>query len=198
EATSPIVMRLDSADWLDLPELIEVPIWIDLPPEARAIYDELEREMFVAFEETGTFVDNAHAASLRNRCAQICGGAVYAEHRDSGAKVWQPIHTAKTEALGELVEELQGEPPIVSFGYKHELERIGKQHKSFDVVAQTKEAERRRIVKKWNARTSDGLITHPGSIGHGLNLQYGGRHFIWFALTDSLEQDLQMLKRLHR
>jgi SNF2 family DNA or RNA helicase len=198
ELTSPIVMRLDSADWLELPKLIEVPVWVELPDEARAVYEELEREMFIAFEETGTFVDNPHAAALRNRCAQICGGAIYAEHEQTAAKVWQPIHTAKTDALAELVDELQGEPPIVSFQFKHELARIRKQHPTFDVVSGTKESELLAIVNKWNKGRSDGIATHPASIGHGLNLQYGGRHFIWFTLTDSLEQYLQMLKRLHR
>ena len=42
------------------------------------------------------------------------------------------------------------------------------------------------------------MIAHPASVGHGLNMQHGGRHFIWFSLSDSYEQYIQMLKRLHR
>lgn len=203
QESSPIVMRLDSEDWLDLPKLITVPIWVDLPPDARAVYDELEREMFYAWEETGTFVDNPHAAALRGRCAQLAGGAVYAEHEGTAAKVWQPVHTAKMDAFEEIVDELQGEPIMGIYAYKHELIRLRKQFKTYDVIgSETKtkgeNSELERLVKKWNKRQSDGLLVHPASVGHGLNLQYGGRHFAWFTLTDSLELYEQLLKRLHR
>lgn len=207
EASAPIVMRLDSDDWLDLPKLITVPIWVELPPGAREIYDELEKEMFYAWEETGTFVDNPNAAALRGRCAQLAGGAVYAEHERTGAKVWQPVHTAKMEAFAELVEELQGEPIMGIYAYKHELMRLRKEYPGFDVIgSETKtqvsksgaKSDLERIVDKWNAGQSEGLLVHPASVGHGLNLQYGGRHFGWFTLTDSLELYQQLLKRLHR
>lgn len=199
EASAPIVMRLDSADWLDLPKLIDVPVWVDLPETARRQYDELERELFLAFEETGTFVDNPNAASLRNRCAQIAGGAVYAEHEGSGAKVWQPMHTAKTDAFTEVYEELQGESLFGLYGFRHELIRLRKIHDDFAVIASgVKDNEVERIVANWNKRLLPGLLAHPASVGHGLNLQYGGRHFAWFTLTDSLELYLQTIKRLHR
>jgi SNF2 family DNA or RNA helicase len=203
QETSSVVMRLDSDDWLKLPKLIEVPVWVDLPDSARAVYEELENEMFVAFEETGTFVDNPHAAALRNRCAQICGGAIYAEHEATQAKVWQPIHDAKMDAVQELVDELQGEPPIIAYRFRHEAIRLTRKYKTFAVIGRsekTKPSEREimRIIDAWNKRRLEGLIAHPASVGHGLNLQHGGRHFIWFSLTESLEQYLQMLKRLHR
>lgn len=201
--TANVVMRLDSADWLDLPKLIEVPVWVDLPDEARAVYEELETEMFIAFEETGTFVDNPHAAALRNRCAQICGGAIYAEHEATQAKVWQNIHSAKMDAVQELIDELQGEPPIIAYRFRHEAIRLQRAHKTFKLVGRGEgrkpsEREVMQTVVDWNKRKLDGIIAHPASVGHGLNLQHGGRHFIWFSLTESLEQYLQMLKRLHR
>ena len=81
DMTDPVVMRLDSADWLKLPPLTTPPpIFVDLPDDAREIYRTLETQTFIAFEDTGTFVDNPHAAALRNRCAQTAGGAIYAEH----------------------------------------------------------------------------------------------------------------------
>lgn len=42
------------------------------------------------------------------------------------------------------------------------------------------------------------LLAHPASCGHGLNIQHGGNHIIWFGLTWSLEMYLQMNARLHR
>jgi len=42
-----------------------------------------------------------------------------------------------------------------------------------------------------------GLI-HPASAGHGLNLQSGGSHLVWFGLTWSLELYQQTNARLWR
>jgi SNF2 family DNA or RNA helicase len=202
--TSPVVMRLDSADWLKLPKLIEVPIWVDLPDDARHVYETLEQEMFIAFAESGTFVDNPHAAALRNRCAQLCGGAIYAEHEESAAKVWQPVHKAKLEACEEIMEELQGEPPIIAYRFRHEAIRLKRLFPEMPLVGRGEnnrkpsETEVMRIVADWNKRELPGMIAHPASVGHGLNLQHGGRHFIWFSMTESLELYLQMVKRLHR
>ena len=42
-----------------------------------------------------------------------------------------------------------------------------------------------------------GLI-HPASAGHGLNLQSGGSHIVWFGLTWSLELLEQTNARLWR
>jgi SNF2 family DNA or RNA helicase len=203
ELTSNVVMRLDSKDWLDLPKLIEVPVWIDLPPRAREVYDTLEEEMFFAFEESGTFVDNPHAAALRNRCAQLCGGAIYAEHEATQQRVWQPVHTAKMDAVEELVDELQGEPPFIPYRFRHEAIRLKRKFPNYALIGKGEagkpnEREVMRIVDAWNKRKLEGVIAHPASVGHGLNLQHGGRHFIWFSLTDSLELYLQTLKRLHR
>ena len=203
EATSPVVMRLDSADWLKLPKLVTVPVWVDLPERAREVYNTLEEEMFIAFDETGTFVDNPHAAALRNRLCQICSGAIYAEHEETQAKVWQPIHDAKLEACDELIEEFQGEPPIVIYRFRHEAIRLQRRYPHFSLIGRGergKPSEKAimETVRRWNKRKIDGMIVHPASVGHGLNLQHGGRHFIWTSLTESLELYLQMIKRLHR
>jgi SNF2 family DNA or RNA helicase len=39
---------------------------------------------------------------------------------------------------------------------------------------------------------------HPGSCGHGLNLQDGGNIIVWFSLTWSLELYQQANARLYR
>jgi SNF2 family DNA or RNA helicase len=42
------------------------------------------------------------------------------------------------------------------------------------------------------------LVAHPKSVGHGLNLQYGGHIIVWFTLTYSREDYEQMICRLAR
>ncbi len=205
ELTDPVVMRLDSDDWISLPPLITPPpIFIDLPDDAREVYETLETEMFIAFEETGTFVDNPHAASLRNRCAQLAGGAIYAEHEETRMRVWQPVHKEKLLAIEELVDELQGEPPIIAYQFRHEAIRLKRKYDTYSLIGRDElnrkpnEREIMRIIERWNRGDEDGIIAHPASIGHGLNMQQGGRHFLWYSLPESLEQYLQMLRRLRR
>jgi len=204
EATHNVVMRLEDADWLDLPKLLTVPIWVDMPERAREIYTTLEEDMFIAFEETGTFVNNPHAAALRNRCAQLAGGAIYAEHEETLARVWQPVHRAKTDAINELIGELQGEPPVIAYRFRHEAIRIMRKYPDFALIGKDErnrkpnEKQVQKIIALWNKRKLPGIVAHPASVGHGLNMQHGGRHMIWFGVSDSLELYLQMIRRLRR
>lgn len=204
DASAPIVMRLEDVDWLDLPKLLTIPIWVDLTEHARDVYTTLEEDMFIAFEETGTFVNNPHAAALRNRCAQLAGGAIYAEHEETQQKVWQPIHRAKTDAINELISEMQGEAPIVVYRFRHEAIRIKRKYPDYALIGRDEQGRKpsekaiQRIIAQWNKGRVPGIVAHPASVGHGLNMQHGGRHFIWFGLSDSLEAYQQMVKRLHR
>jgi SNF2 family DNA or RNA helicase len=42
------------------------------------------------------------------------------------------------------------------------------------------------------------LLIHPQSAAHGLNLQFGGHHLVWFTMLWSLERYLQTNARLAR
>jgi SNF2 family DNA or RNA helicase len=42
------------------------------------------------------------------------------------------------------------------------------------------------------------LLIHPQSGGHGLNMQHGGHHIVFFDLPWSLELYLQLIGRLAR
>ena len=117
--------------------------------------------------------------------------------------MWQPIHSA-SGAIEELIDELQGEPPVVSYRFRHEAIRLKRRYPEFALIgrdaANRKPSEKDivRTIAKWNRGEVEGMIAHPASVGHGLNMQHGGRLVIWFSLSDSYEQYIQMLKRLHR
>lgn len=42
------------------------------------------------------------------------------------------------------------------------------------------------------------LLCHPGSVSHGIELQFGGRWMIWYTPTWSSEQFDQMIMRISR
>src|SRR6185369_1539206 len=176
---------------------VDVPVWVDLPLEARRLYEQLEPSYFAAFEEGEVDIENA--AGLSNRTSQLASGALWLKHPETGQKVWRPIHDAKLNALGEIIDELHGEPPFIGYRFQHDRERIQAMYPKFVAIGKGTPAKAIvRIEARWNAGRIPGLIAHPASAGHGLNLQQGGRHIIWFSPTWSLEQYLQFVKRIHR
>ena len=106
------------------------------------------------------------------------------------------IHDRKLDALEDIIESANGRPILVAYWYKHDLERITK-------LLDKLKVEYARIsspgsIEMWNrGEFAVGLI-HPASAGHGLNLQAGGNHLVWFGLTWSLELYQQTNARLFR
>ena len=84
----------------------------------------------------------------------------------------------------------------MAYWYKHDLERITKRLDRMKVpYARISSAG---SITRWNqGKIAVGLI-HPASAGHGLNLQAGGNHLVWFGLTWSLELYQQTNARLWR
>ena len=53
-------------------------------------------------------------------------------------------------------------------------------------------------IEAWNRGEIPMALVHPASVGHGLNLQFGGHVLVWFSLTYDAELYAQLNKRLHR
>jgi SNF2 family DNA or RNA helicase len=189
ELIGDICVSMKAEDYLELPDVIidDIPVLLD--PSAQKQYTKMEKEMLLQVDEST--IDAGSAAVLSNKLLQLCNGAVY---DDTGAVV--EIHKCKVEAFLELVEQLNGQPALVFYNFKHDLARIEK--------ALSKSSLRvRRLAgpqdeTDWNNRQIDILLAHPASCAYGLNLQDGGNHVIWFALNWSLELYQQANKRLHR
>lgn len=189
EILSDICVSMQAADYLELPDCIEVTVPVVLDSKAQLAYNKLEKE---ALLEVGDAEVNAGtAAVLSNKLLQLCNGAVYNEDREV-----LHIHDCKIEAFKELVESLNGQSALVFYNFKHDKDRI--------IEALAKSGLRVRVYKSpadedaWNSGEIDILLAHPASCAYGLNLQSGGHHVIWFGLNWSLELYQQANKRLHR
>jgi len=189
-----ITIRIAEEGNLDLPPCTIEDIELKIPSHARDVYDELEAEMFTTLHD-GNDVEALSAASLTNKCHQVCGGALYT---DSKKNEWTPLHDTKIKALKSLVKSLD-EPVLVAYSFRHEAQRI---MKAFPDAVQLKSGlskeKERDILDRWNRREIPMLVCHPASAGHGLNLQKGSRYAIWYSLSWSLEYYLQLNKRVHR
>lgn len=198
EAMSKRVVRLVAEDWIKLPKLVTVPIWVDLPPEAREMYNRFEEEMFLEFDGFGTGDEEAvaeTAATLSMKCRQIANGAIFTTNIETGERSWRPIHDAKIDALKELVRETYGRPMLVPYQFKHDVARIKAAFPKFEIFDK-KRVE--MLVDKWNSGRVPGLILHPANSKYGLNMQRGGHMLAWFGGTFSRLHWDQLIGRLLR
>lgn len=160
--------------------------YVDLPAQARAMYDTLNRDM-IAELQSGAEITAVNAASLTTKCLQCASGAIYTD--DAGS--WEKVHDEKIEALKSVVEEAAGMPVLVSYHFKSDLERLLRafphgRHLDKDP----------RTIRDWNAGKIPVLFAHPASAGHGLNLQDGGNILVFFSHWWDLEQFQQICERI--
>ena len=175
-----ICISMKAKDFLNLPPRTDNIVTIKLS-DMRA-YKQFEKDLVLELEDQEVTASNS--AVLANKLLQMANGAIY----DDEKKVVS-IHDDKLEALETIVEESQGQPILVFYQYKHDLERLKKKFP---------QAEELTTVDKWNSGKIPMLLCHPQSAGHGLNLQKGGHIIVWFGLTWSLEYYQQANARLDR
>lgn len=190
EKLSDICVSMSAADYLQLPELVTHDMPVELDPVARRAYKRLERTMLLELAAEQTEITVLTAAGLTGKLLQLCGGCVY---DDEGGV--HRVHTAKLDALAELVEALH-EPVLLFYGYRHELP--GLREILSKLRLRVRELRTAEDADAWNHGEVDVLLAHPASCAYGLNLQQGGRHVIWYTLTWSLELYQQANARLHR
>ena len=201
-AVAPLVLRIAADDYLKLPGSPERFHYVDLPPDVRVEYDSIESTMM------GTLFTAplVNSASARSKCSQIANGSVYLDTliQDDFVSKTRPVkvvHTAKIDALVDLVDELQGEPILVSIGYHHDVEAI-RRALGKDVPCLNSDVSRgqaSKIIEDWNAGRLPILLGHPASCGHGLNLQKCQcRQVAFFDITDDYDLYDQFYQRVRR
>ncbi len=185
EKLDGLCISMKSADYLELPDRLDIRHELRLPKAVQAQYRQLERDMLLPLK--GGDIDAGSAAILANKLLQLCGGSVYDENGEA-----REIHTAKLDKLEQLLEEANGQPVLVFYGFRHERDRI------LARFPQVVDVKTPGAVERWNAGEVPVMLAHPASAGHGLNLQFGGHIAIWFTVPWSLELYQQANKRLHR
>jgi len=182
-----IVISLNVDDYLEMPERIDTVMRVNIPPARLAEYKQLERDFIMQINDTEIVAYNA--ATLAGKLLQYCNGAMYTDE----LKNWTEIHTAKLDALDEILEDNQDENLLIAYNYKTDLIRLKARYP--DAVVLDNDPD---IITRWNNGQIKILLAHPASAGHGLNLQHGGSIIVWFGLNWSLELYQQFNGRLHR
>ena len=164
--------------------MMDNEIKIRLSPKEMKQYDQMEREQLLRID--GEAVVALNAAAVMNKLLQMANGSVYADGGDA-----VKIHEKKLDALEEIIDTT-GEPVLVFYSFRHDLEAIKKR------IPDARELESSEDIARWNQGEIPVLLCHPASVGYGLNLQDGGHVIVWYGLTWSLELYQQANARLYR
>jgi len=182
---SDICVSMKAQDYLQMPARIDNFVQVEMAPNERRLYKQLERDMLLPFAEGD--IDAVNAAALSNKLLQMANGAVYDEKG-----VVRQIHNRKLEALETLWEGANGKPLLIFYAYKHDKDRLKEFFKT------SRELNTSQDITDWNRGAIPVVLAHPASAGHGLNLQAGGHIIIWFGIPWSLELYQQANGRLYR
>lgn len=200
----PLALRMEARDFLELPDEVITDIRIDLPPDARKIYEEME-ELMMSQLDKGEIVTAVSAGAASMKCRQIANGGIYREdyiraQAKTRSERWLDVHDAKIEATLDLVEELAGKPLLIAYEFEHDLARLlGALGKDTPYIGGGVSGPRAAAIERaWNLGQLPILLGQPASMGHGLNLQAAGQHILWHSNTYDLELWDQFNKRVSR
>ena len=179
-----------------LPPILYKDIGIDLPKSVMKKYKDFERDSVVQFSDsTGSDPYSSTKtllafcrASLGAKLRQFASGCLY---MDDKHLTYELVHTEKIAALKEIREGYDG-GILVAYQFNSEYEEL----KKYFPKAQKLETD--ADIRAWNEGKIEMALVHPASVGHGLNLQFGGHVLVWYSLTYDAELYAQLNKRLHR
>lgn len=200
EKISDICLVMKAEDYLNIEKPVIVPRPVYLGAAELAVYKQMQNDMLVTMPD-GTQIEAETAAALSQKLLQIASGVLYETANfldDATAEVVKvkkvhSIHDKKIEALQQIIEEAQGQPIMVAYHFKSSLDRLKK------AFPQGRAMDREgKAIKPWNAGKIPLLFIHPMSAGHGLNMQKGGHHIVFFDIPWSLENFIQLIGRLAR
>jgi SNF2 family DNA or RNA helicase len=208
ELIADITCELNAEDYGVLPKVIgdaskqkTTPIppthlhYVDIPGELRPQYDMLESEALLELQKDVIMAQNGGAKSMM--CWQFANGAIWTVDA-FGKREWRELHTAKIDRTVELIDQLNANV-LVPYYFNHDRDRlVAKFKKEGMAFSQFTAKNSERVVDQWNGGYTPILLIHPQSASHGLNLQFGGHHLVWFTMLWSLERYLQTLARLAR
>lgn len=193
EKIRDVTISMRSVDHLRMPELISSEVAVRMDLQELEAYDRFREDYVLPIIGDSPIkgqspVTAANAAVLAGKLCQLANGATYDDEHQV-----RVFHDRKLDALEDLIEAMNGQPVLVAYWFRHDLERIRQR-----LGDRCEKLESAKSFDLWNeGRLPVGLI-HPASAGHGLNLQAGGSHLIWFGLTWSLELYQQTNARLWR
>lgn len=182
---------------VELPPMYVLDHELVFPAFERELYEALEEEyvleLFRVGQSEDALVTVKTAADLSNKLLQVSSGAIYEDRvAKTDAHIWHVLHTLKVDEARAILQSYD-ENFILVYQFAHEKERILELFPWARVLRSGKKS--REDVREWNEGKIKLLVGHPASMGHGLNMQFGGRRQLWWGPTWNLEHWLQTVMR---
>lgn len=198
-AISDITLVMKQEDYLkDIPPYVVEDVLYDLPEKHRELYNTMSGTGMI--KVNGQDIVAEQAGAVLQKMMQICAGFVYEgteSINDFGSIVKDRqihyLHTAKIEALRELMARHPEENFLISYYHQGSLNLLQKHFP--EAVKMDRQGTQKA---SWNRGDIKMLLMHPKSGAHGLNLQKGGHIVINFDVYFSYGQYYQFLRRLAR
>lgn len=129
EKAHSIAFRITKKEALDLPEQIDIKRYVELEPNARAIYNQVEKESYAELSVGEIVTTNVLTKLLR--LSQITGGYI----KDEFNEIAEQVSIAKLNALEEIIEECidAGKKLVVFARFIPEIDAIVKLLKRYGI-----------------------------------------------------------------
>ncbi len=205
ERLAPMALRMAAEDYIEMPQLVFNVIKVVMPPAARLIYDQMERDMLAKLESG--LVTAANSGVAAGKCRQIASGGVFKTPELNGLvklprslREWVNLHDEKTDAIDDLLEELEGQPLIVAYEFEHDLDRLRTRFPDAPVIGRgSRPKDTQHIINNFKDKLTPLLLVQPQSAAHGLDgLQEVGGHICFYTLPYDFENYDQLIRRLYR
>lgn len=187
---APIVFRLKAEDYLTMPRLVESARFLRTSPGVLRDYQRFVRDRVIAFHESGEPVTAVTAATLAGKLQQMASGCVYGS--ETGKQ--QEVHRVKVDYLVEKAESLAaaGENLLVAYKFRADKDRLLRS------LPGAREIRTVESIEAWQRGEISVGVFQPQSVGHGVNLQAGGRHLVFFTPDWDVELRSQTVGRVFR
>lgn len=169
----------------------------DLPPSVMKQYKQLENELRLVVENAE--ISSVHAASLRTKLLQLASGAVYAqvENDDSDYKL---IDRTRYKLIVEQAATCAHS--VVFFNWRHQRDELVREFNSAGahvavIDGRVPQAERNRLVEKFQEGRFDAFLLHPKTGAHGLTLTRGTQTIVSSPIYEA-DVLKQMIHRVYR
>lgn len=178
---------------IDLPELVITDVWVDLPPDVMTQYKQMEHELMLRVESGQVVAANAAVAS--GKCRQIANGAIY--HPENPGE-YTPLHEEKLNALEDLLEELNGDPALVTYEFKFDRAEIEERLK-IPCISSGKTSHDNKFIRLFADGALPAVMGSPQSISLGIDgLQNACNTIIMVGCPWSLLDYEQVIDRVRR
>ena len=189
-------MRVEKADCLDLPPLVQQRIPVQMSPAQKRVYDDMKRD-FIAYLDSGAVVAQL-AITKALRLMQIVSG--FAALDDGSIK---DFDCPRYEALKELLDDHARRSKVIVWSSWSQnyvavsdiCNKLGL--KVAFLTGEQTPKEKAAAIEGFTKGDVAVLCSNPAAGGCGINLVESPLS-IWLSRTFSLEQRLQAMARNHR